>query len=55
MLSKLVNMADLKIYLLAFASLVIGGIQAINPWIQFVVLILTVVSLTVKINKDLKK
>jgi hypothetical protein len=48
-------MADLKIYLLAFVSLVIGGIQAINPWVQFLVLVLTVVSLLVKINKDLKK
>jgi len=48
-------MADLKIYGLAFVSLVIGGIQSINPWIQFMILVLTVISLIVKINKDLKK
>lgn len=48
-------MDDLKVYGLAVFSLMIGGIQTINPWIQFLVLVLTVVSLSVKINKDLKK
>jgi len=48
-------MEDLKIYGLAFVSLIIGGIQSINPWIQFMVLVLTVVSLVVKIKKDLKR
>lgn len=54
-LSKQVKMDDLKVYGLAVFSLMIGGIQTINPWIQFLVLVLTVVSLSVKINKDLKK
>jgi hypothetical protein len=47
-------MDDFKTYGLAIFTLFFSSIEAINPELKTVVLLLTIISLGVKIYKDLK-
>jgi len=46
---------DLKIYGLSLASLLFSGVSDINPFLQFIVLILTIVYTGINIYKVRKK
>ena len=47
-------MQDLRVYAFSISSLLISGIEEVNTYVQFVVLILTAIYTTIQIIKKLK-